>query len=114
MPWLADSFEKAGDRTSAESTLTESLRIFPRSVLLRIKYAIFLGSGGRETEAISQHNIAANIDRKQALGWEYLLKSGSVNAFLAARNNSEIALPADLLPEAAVRHYLDDAPPNSR
>ena len=50
---------------------------------------------------------ARDADKRQADGWYNLFKIGSVRAFYAARENSELAAPAELLPEAAVLEYLD-------
>jgi len=111
---LADAYQRSNDQVSAEGALTEALSIFPRSPLLRVKYAIFLSDAGRANESAVQFAIARNIDIKQANGWEYLLKNGSVAAFLAARNDANIALPAELIPEAAVRHYVDELPEGAR
>ena len=111
---LADSYQRANDLVSAEGALTEALSIFPRSPLLRVKYAIFLADSGRINESTVQFAVARNIDLKQANGWEYLLKKGSVAAFLAARNDPAIALPAELIPDAAVRHYVDELPDSAK
>ncbi len=111
---LADSYQRANDPVSAEGALTEALSIFPRSPLLRVKYAIFLADGGRINESTVQFAVARNIDSKQANGWEYLLKKGSVAAFLAARNDQSIALPAELIPDAAARHYVDELPESAK
>ena len=111
---LADSYQRANDPVSAERALTEALSIFPRSPLLRVKYAIFLADAGRINESTVQFAVARNIDIKQANGWEYLLKKGSVAAFLAARNDPSIALPAELVPDAAVRHYVDELPDSAK
>lgn len=111
---LADAYQRSNDSVSAEGALKEALSIFPRSPLLRVKYAIFLADAGRANESAVQFALARNIDLKQANGWEYLLKNGSVAAFLAARNDPSIALPADLIPEAAVRHYVDELPESAK
>jgi hypothetical protein len=53
---------------------------------------------------------AREIDKRQADGWYNLLTIGSVWAFYAARENADLAAPAELRPEAAVLEYLDKPP----
>ena len=107
---LADCETKMGDPSAAEKTFAESLRIFPRSVFVRIRYALFLRNAGRFDEADAQIAFAHAIDAGQAAGWQNLLTVGSVAAFYAAQNDPAVAAPADLVPAAAVLQYLDKEP----
>ncbi len=107
---LAASQEKAGETAEAEQTFNEALRIYPRSVFLRVRYVTMLETAGRDNDATAQLTAARDIDKRQADGWYNLFKIGSVRAFYAARENSDIAAPAELLPEAAVIEYLDKPP----
>ena len=107
---LAASFEKSGQPDSADHVFDEALRIYPRSVFLRIRYSRFLTDINRQADSAAQFAIARAIDKRQADGWSNLFEIGSVRAFYAARENRELAAPAELLPEAAVLEYLDKPP----
>jgi hypothetical protein len=61
-------------------------------------------------ESEIQMDAARHDEPRQAEGWYRLIKNGSVNAFYAAQNDPQIALPAELMPDKAVLMYLDDAP----
>ena len=107
---LADCETKTGDLSAAAGAFTDGLRIYPRSVFLRVRYATLLKKMGREAEATSQIALARSIDARQADGWYSLLKNGSVIAFYAAQNDPSLAAPSDLRPEVAVLQFLDKAP----
>ena len=101
---------EAGDIPAAEKTFDESLRIFPRSVFLRVRYAILLQNAGRTAESDAQMSIARDIEPRQAAGWYNILKIGSVAAFYTAQKDPQAATPNDLLPASAVLQYLDKSP----
>jgi O-antigen ligase len=107
---LVDCEIKIGDRVSAETTFVEALRIFPRSVFLRVRYALFLNDDGRSDDYEKEIAKARAIDSAQANGWLSLLTIGSVRSFYAAQSDTNLAPPADLLPAKAVLQYLDAAP----
>lgn len=107
---LADSNEKAGDPVSAEQTFKEALRIFPRSVFLRVRYALFLNDEGRSDASAAEMATARAIDERQANGWFNIITIGSVRTFYAAQTDKTMAPPAELEPEDAVLQYLDKPP----
>lgn len=107
---LADCFEKAGDNTQAAATYDEALRIFPRSVFLRVRYSIFLMKISRSDAADAQAVSAREIDRRQANGWHSLMTKGSLASYLAARDGGDLDPPAELRPESAVHQFLDKDP----
>lgn len=107
---LAASYEKAGDAENVERTFDEAFRIFPRSVFLRVRYAMYLETAGHQARSDAQMLIARSIDKRQANGWFNVFKIGSVRAFYAAQQDPEIAAPVDLLPDGAVLEYLDKPP----
>lgn len=104
---LSSYQDLAGDVDSANKTLTEGLSVFPNSVFLRVRYALFLEERAQTNLAANQLEIAKAIDTRQANGWYSLIKSGSTAAFHEAQGSSETAPPAELLPDNAVRQYLD-------
>ena len=107
---LADCYEKAGDHDAEFGTFDEALRIFPRSVFLRVRYAIQLESVSRIDDAAAQLAAARDIDGKQANGWYSLITRGSLRSFYDANSDDEIAPPAELKPDVAVYQYLDKDP----
>ncbi|HTH52108.1 MAG TPA: O-antigen ligase family protein, partial [Pyrinomonadaceae bacterium] len=107
---LADCYEKSGDLTAANEALDEALRIFPRSVFLRLRHSLLLQKEGRSDDAEAELDAARRIDLRQADGWYNLMTRGSVRAFYDARSDANIAPPADLTPQSAVLRYLDKPP----
>lgn len=107
---LAKQQSLTGDIAAARQTFLEGLRIFPGSVYLRVAYAAFLGDAGKRDEATEQLAIATSIDPRQANGWHALIRDGSTAAFYKAQKDPEVAPPAELLPDNAVRQYLDKTP----
>ena len=107
---LAKQQRLAGDSAAAQQTFLEALSVFPGSVYLRVAYASFLEDAAKHDEAAEQLAIAKGIDPRQANGWHILIRDGSVAAFYRAQKNPEIAPPAELWPDNAVRQYLDKTP----
>ncbi len=107
---LSTYYEGSGDMTAAKKALETSVRIFPRSVFARVRYADFLHRTGDESSAAREMEFASSVDAKQAAGWQALLRDGSVNAFLLAQKNPEVAEPNDLRPAGAVKEYVDKNP----
>ena len=107
---LAKQQRLAGDTAAAEQTFLEALRIFPGSVYLRVAYATFLEDAAQHDGAAEQLAMAKSIDPRQANGWHALIRDGSTAAFYRAQKDTEIAPPAELWPDNAVRQYLDKTP----
>ncbi len=107
---LAREYEAAGQMEAAETTFLEGLGIYPRSVYLRVEFAVFLERAGRSGDAVHHFSLAREIDGVQTNGWRALILDGSTAAFYKARNDRGFATPADLRPESAVRQYLDAVP----
>jgi len=105
---LAKYQASAGDQAAAEKTLNEAIKIFPRSVFLRVRFATFLEDAGKPAEAAAQMEFARTIDAKHANGWYQIIRNGSVAAFYAAKADPSLAAPAELLPYNAVLEYLDE------
>ncbi|MFN0279952.1 MAG: O-antigen ligase family protein [Pyrinomonadaceae bacterium] len=107
---LAECETKMGDMAAAERTFKKALKIFPRSVFLRVRYALFLNDEGRSDDSAKEISTARTIDSRQTDGWLNLITIGSVRAFYAAQTNPNLAPPAELLPADAVLQYLDPPP----
>lgn len=95
----------SGDAAGAEKTFNEGILIFPRSVFMRVSYAVFLEKHGRPIDSARQMEFARGIDIKQANGWRAVMKGGTDAAFDQARTDPKTAPPADLRPESAVSRY---------
>ena len=100
----------AGLMDEAEATFEESLRVYPRSIYLRTEYAVFLEKQGRAADAERQFQISREVDLRNANGWYQLVKKGSVEAFYLAQTDETIAPPAELVPQDAVRNYVEPTP----
>lgn len=100
----------AGLIADADATYQEALSVYPRSIYLRTEYIVFLEKQGRIEDAATQHQKARDVDLRNANGWYQLIKTGSVNAFMLSQSDESIVPPAELLPQAAVRDYLDPTP----
>ena len=111
---LASCYIKDGDMVAADRTFIEALEIFPRSVFLRVRYAIFLDDMSRIVDADQHFAIAYGVDSSQAKGWSNIIKNGSVAAYYAAKSDPAIASPVQLLPQAAVYEYLDENPAGAK
>jgi tetratricopeptide (TPR) repeat protein len=107
---LSTYYEEAGDAAAAKNALQEAIRIFPRSVFARVRYADLLRRTGDEDAAAREMTAASAIDEKQAAGWRALLEDGSVNAFLLSQKDPLVSAPNDLLPARAVPEYVDKNP----
>src|SRR5205823_9801650 len=89
----------AGQDAAALNTLDEALSVFPRSVFMRVRYALFLEQHGRPADASRQMEIARKISPKQANGWQAIIAEGSLAAFHRSQTDPQTAAPADLRPE---------------
>lgn len=98
----------AGDDGSAQRTFDEALSVFPNSAYVRVRYAIFLEDRGQASESAGQLDAARSIDQRQANGWYWLIRDGSVAAFYKAQGDQRIAPPAELLPPNAVIEFVDE------
>jgi tetratricopeptide (TPR) repeat protein len=105
---LAKYQELAGDLPSAEHSLAEAVRIFPRSVFLRARYALFLEEEGKSVPAADQLAAAREIDPAMANGWYEIIKNGSLAAYYRSQADPSVTPPAELVPQSAVQEYLDE------
>ncbi len=104
---LAKQQIAAGDNAGALATYHEALTIYPRSIFIRIEYAVLLEKLGNMDETGRQLSIARSMNLQQANGWYMIIKAGSVATFYEAQKNKEIAEPNALIPAVAVVQYID-------
>ena len=100
--YLAAAKDASGDSHAAERTLETAVKVYPRSVFLLTRHAVALQRLGRQAEARTEMDRALAIDARACRGWEQLIVNDIDAAYKAATRESDIALPRELLPEAAV------------
>lgn len=105
---LSKAYELDGDPEYAELALAEAVSIFPRSVFIRIRYALLLEANGKGGESARQFEAARAIDLKQANGWEALIREGMLKAHLRAKEIGDSTPPAELRPNNAIYAYADE------
>lgn len=106
--YLSSAQIKAGDMLQAESTLSEALKVYPRSVFLYVRRARLLAmQAGRQDEAERELSRALAIDAPTARGWWVLINSGKDAASRAAiENPGEVIAPGSLFPTDAIFFVL--------
>jgi len=107
--YLAGAESNAGELDAAERTLAEGVRVYPRSVFMRVRHAAALRRSGREREAELEMSVAILIDSRAARGWQMLIEN-DIDAAIAAskRDSAIIATPGELQPEDAVFAVLEE------
>ncbi|MBA2527161.1 MAG: O-antigen ligase family protein [Pyrinomonadaceae bacterium] len=106
--YLAGAADSAGDLTLAERTLATAVRVYPASVFLLVRHAAALARNGRGTESKEVFSRAFLLDPRGARGWQQLIDNDIDAAYIAAKQDVNIALPGELYPEAAVFEVLQE------
>ncbi len=106
--FLAAAEEESGDLRAAERTLAFAARVYPRSVFLLVRHAVALERLGRREESEMEFSTALLLNSRAARGWYQLIQYDIDEAVKAARQDSRIAIPGDLLPENAVYMILKE------
>ncbi|MCA1849870.1 MAG: hypothetical protein LC672_02155, partial [Acidobacteria bacterium] len=78
--YLAAAEALAGDMRAAEQTLALAVRVYPRSVFLRVRHATSLAEAGRSREASEEYSAALALDARAARGWRQLICFGRLAA----------------------------------
>lgn len=95
---LATSQIIGNDNISAAQTLKDGLKVFPYSVLLRVRYAITLKKLGQIDESNQQFLLATSIDAKQAKSWWNFINNGASKANQESFVNKEVVSLDELNP----------------
>jgi O-antigen ligase len=98
--YLARAQAAAGDTVAAEQTLAKAVRIYPRSVFLRVRHSIALAEIGKAAEASQEYELALATNKPAARGWRHLMCFGADEAYAASNNDSGISPPRKLEPQA--------------
>jgi O-antigen ligase len=107
--YLSSAQMKTGEMSQAELTLDDGLKVYPRSVFLRISRASLLAKQGKHQEADAEIERAIAINEPSARGWRALITLGKEEATrLALKNPSEVSAPGSLAPYDAVMFVLSE------
>ena len=106
--YLASAQASAQDFQAAEETIAQALKIYPRSVFLRVRYAALLEKKGESEKSNEQLEIARRINDKQANSWQELITSGALATALRARTDEKILPPHELLPTGGLYAVIDE------
>ncbi|HET9787434.1 MAG TPA: tetratricopeptide repeat protein, partial [Pyrinomonadaceae bacterium] len=106
--YLAGAADSAGDSELAERTLATAAHVYPASVFLLVRYAVVLERNGQRAEASEVFARALSLNARAARGWRQLIDNDIDAAYLAAKQDLNIAKPGELLPEAAVFQVLQE------
>jgi putative inorganic carbon (HCO3(-)) transporter len=106
--YLAGAEATAGDFTASERTLATAVKIYPGSVFLLVRHAAALERNGRGEEAKAEFSRALSLDVRAARGWQQLIDKDIDAALVAAKQDKNIALPGELLPQSAVFAVLQE------
>jgi hypothetical protein len=75
---------------------------------LLVRHAAALARNGRDGESKEVFAKALLLDPRAARGWEQLIQNDIDAAYLAAKQDPNIALPGELYPEAALFEVLQE------
>jgi len=106
--YLASVEEAAGNLDTAEQTLSQAVNVYPRSVFLLVRHSVALERVNKNSEAEAEFSRALAIDAPKAKGWRNLIVKDIDAALTAAHDDSEVAGPGELGPEAAVLAVLQE------
>jgi O-antigen ligase len=106
--YLAGAEANAGEAEAAERTLATGVRVYPRSVFLRVRHAAALERLGRAEEGELEMSSALLLNSRAARGWQQLIDNDIDAAIVAARRDYNVALPGQLQPEDGVFAVLEE------
>ena len=106
--YLAGAQDSAGNELAAEQTLANAVRVYPASVFLLVRHSVALKRTGRGEESKTEFARALLLDQRATRGWQQLIENDIDAALAAAKQDRTIALPGELIPEAAVFEVLQE------
>lgn len=106
--YLAGAADSAGDSAMAERTLAAAARVYPASVFLLVRHAVALERNGLRAQSKEVFARALFLDPRAARGWQQLIVNDIDAAYLAAKQDLDIAMPGELFPQAAVLEVLQE------
>lgn len=111
---LATQYKMAGLPDKAVEAYREGIRVYPRSIYMRIEAAEYFASVGLNDEAKANTDAAFAINAKDAEGWIRLIRYGGNRAFHMAKEDGMSTTPAELLPQNTVQMYSEKVPEPDR
>jgi len=106
--YLAAAQDSAGNQLAAERTFAKAVRVYPVSVFLRVRHSVALKRAGQDAESEMEFARALLLDARAARGWQQLIVNDIDAALVTAQQDTTIALPGELAPEAAVFEVLQE------
>ena len=106
--YLAAAQESAGNQEAAEQVLAEAVRVYPVSVFLLVRHSVALKKLGRGEDSENEFARALSLDSRAARGWQQLIENDIDAALAAGQHDTTIALPGELIPQAAVFEILQE------
>lgn len=106
--YLAAAEAGANDLQAAEQTLAQAVRVYPRSVFLRVRHATAIAEAGRTEEANAEYASALALNSRIARAWRQLICFGRKAAKAAAFYDKSIAPSGELSPESCIFAVLDE------
>jgi O-antigen ligase len=107
--YLAGAESNAGDMDAAERTLAEAVRVYPRSVFMRVRHAAALARLGRTPEAELEMAAALLLNSRAARGWRRLIDDDIDAAIAANKSDPDAsAMPGELQPADGVFAVLQE------
>ncbi|CAN5354479.1 hypothetical protein BH20ACI2_BH20ACI2_24840 [soil metagenome] len=100
---MAEYLINAGQYKAANDAFEEAVAIYPNSVFLRVRYAVYLEERGQRAEADANLEHARLVNAKQANGWYLLIIREAGKGGGAAEDDVE--LTDNLLPKDARTYY---------
>jgi len=108
LAYLAAAENSAGDLDAAERTLATAVRVYPLSVFLLVRYSAALKGSGQNEDSKTVFSRAVLLDSRAARGWQQLIDNDIDAAYVVARQDKNIAMPGELVPQAAVFEVLQE------
>jgi O-antigen ligase len=105
---LASAQTLSGNTLAAEETMAKAARIYPRSVFVRVRYALLLEKNGKRRESAEQLKIAKKLDSEQAHGWFNVITEGAKKAARKSYDEKQATPPMYLFPQNALYVVLDE------
>jgi O-antigen ligase len=106
--YLAAAEAGANDLQAAEQTLAQAVRVYPRSIFLRVRHATAIAEAGRTEEAKEEYASALALNPRMARAWRQLICFGRKAAKAAAFYDKSIAMSGELSPESCIFAVLDE------
>ncbi len=100
--YLATSQFLSGNKSTAENTFEQAVKLYPRSPFVLTRHAFFLSMNGNTVDSALQLDRAIAIDKSATETWWTLMNEGTQKASNDATRNIKLDLLMDLAPAEAM------------